>query len=149
MRKLCVYACLWIGAYVAQAQPHINIDKNGLAIEGYDPVAYFTEHLPLEGRAELAYVHKGATYYFASSENREMFIENPAQYLPQYGGWCAYAIGKSSKKVDITPNSFRVKDNKLYLFYKTSSYDALDKWSKQEELGSVADKNWEKITVKK
>ena len=149
MRNLHLLLLWIVSTCVVYSQPHTNMGKNDLAIEGYDPVAYFSEHLPIKGSSELTYIYEGAKYYFASFENKTMFVEDPTRYLPQYGGWCAYAIGKSAKKVNVNPKSFHVRKNKLYLFYKKGSYDALDKWKEKEEVRNNADKNWEEITSKK
>ena len=135
---------------VVRAQAHENLDKRKVALQGYDPVAYFTTKEPAKGKANFSQAHKGAVYYFSSQENMELFKKDPSQYAPQYGGWCAYAIGKAGKKIRINPKSFKVKDNKLYLFYKKGTYDALDGWNEQEEqLRSAADTNWREIIAKK
>lgn len=66
-----------------------NLEKAGLAIQGYDPVAYFTSHKALEGKKEISAVYNGTTYRFITRQNRDEFTKNPARYEPQYGGWCA------------------------------------------------------------
>src|SRR4051794_12010407 len=73
---------------------HFNLE-NKLAIQGYDPVAYFKQNNAVEGSKEYATYYQGATYYFSSAANKEEFKKNPAQYEPQYGGWCAYAMGST------------------------------------------------------
>jgi YHS domain-containing protein len=74
---------------------HFNLSKSGLAIEGYDPVAYFKANKAIEGKKEFAVNYQGAAYYFSTADNKEAFIKNPSIYEPQYGGWCAYAMGKT------------------------------------------------------
>jgi len=120
--------------------------KNGLALEGYDPVAYFTVGKAVEGSREFRHTVDGVTYYFSSSANKEAFVKNPARYTPQYGGWCAYAMGDSGEKVEVDPETFKVTDGKLYLFYNKFFNNTLPKWNSNEAvLKSRADKNWKAI----
>lgn len=147
---------LFVGSYAGAAQdkatkpdPNLNVDKEGLALQGYDPVAYFIDKKPVMGQAALTYRYQGATYRLASEKNRQLFAKDPASYAPQYGGWCAYALGKRGDKVKINPESFKITDGKLYLFYKKRSYNALNPWNKKEEiLRTQADKEWQEITGK-
>ena len=86
------------------------------AIRGYDPVAYFTEERPVEGSAKFSYEHNGATWYFASQKNKDLFENNPEVYTPQYGGYCAYAMSKGFV-VSSDPAAFTLVNDKLYLNY--------------------------------
>lgn len=123
-----------------------NVDKSGLAIGGYDPVAYFTSQKAVEGEAKYAVYADGATYHFASAQNRDLFKANPAKYEPQYGGWCAYAMGNTGEKVEIDPGTFKVTEGKLYLFYNKFFNNTLKSWNKDEShLKMNADANWTKI----
>jgi YHS domain-containing protein len=70
----------------------VNVDSNGLALQGYDPVAYFHGGKPQKGLSQYSAAHEGATYYFASAENRAAFEMEPAKYVPQFGGYCAYGV---------------------------------------------------------
>src|SRR5438105_4719456 len=79
-----------------------NLD-DGLAIEGYDPVAYFTLSKAVKGSKDVALFHQGITYHFSSAANKEEFKKNPSKYEPQYGGWCAYAMGAKGEKVTVDP----------------------------------------------
>lgn len=88
--------------------------KKGLAVKGYDPVAYFTDGKPVEGSPAHEYVWEGATYRFASAEHLEMFKADPTKYAPQFGGYCAYAISRGDI-ADISPTSWAVEGGKLYL----------------------------------
>jgi YHS domain-containing protein len=115
--KTLVAAALISFACTAQAQ--VNVDTAGLAIQGYDPVAYFTEKKPVPGKAEFAATHEGAIYRFASAANRDAFVAAPAKYAPQYGGWCAYGVA-SGYKAKIEPDAWTVVDGKLYLNYSQS-----------------------------
>lgn len=119
--------------------------ENGLAIDGYDPVAYFKQHKAVKGNKDLAVYDQGVTYYFSSQENKEDFKKNPAAYEPQYGGWCAYAMGAKGEKVSIDPETFKIINNKLYLFYNSFLNNTLKTWNKDENnLKVKADENWTK-----
>lgn len=121
---------------------HFNL-KNGLALEGYDPVAYFKQNKAVEGKKEFSIFHQGATYYFASAENKELFKNDPAKYEPAYGGWCAYAMGAKGEKVAIDPGTFKIKDGRLFLFYNKFFNNTLKDWNKDENnLKTKADQNW-------
>jgi len=84
-------------------------------------------------------------FKFASQENLNTFKENPDKFLPQYGGYCAYAIALKSKKVGINPETFEIRDGKLYLFYNSWGTNTLKLWKKNilKGLQKKADKNWE------
>lgn len=77
--------------------------ENKIAIKGYDPVAYFKLRKAMKGKEIYASSYDGVTYYFSSNENKETFKANPKAFEPQYGGWCAFAMGDYNKKVDINP----------------------------------------------
>jgi len=123
-----------------------NLDKSGLAIQGYDPVAYFTNGKPVEGKKDITLDYQGTTYRFATAANRDAFKTNPGKYEPQYGGWCAYAMGSNGEKVDVDPETFKIVDGKLYLFYNKFFNNTLKTWNKDEaHLKPNADKNWTKF----
>ena len=124
---------------------HFNLSKNGLAIDGYDPVAYFKNNRAIEGKKEFAVNHQGTVYYFSSSDNKDAFLKNPSAYEPQYGGWCAYAMGKNGDKVNVDPETFKIINGKLYLFYNRFFNNTLTSWNKDEaNLKTKADANWQK-----
>lgn len=126
-------------------QQEYNLEK-GLAIQGYDPVAYFSSNKAIKGKKELAANFEGVIYYFSSAANKDAFVKKPRKYEPQYGGWCAYAMGATGEKVEIDPETFKILDGKLYLFYHTWSNNTLPKWNKDEvKLKANADKVWMKI----
>ncbi|EKU98972.1 hypothetical protein Lepto7375DRAFT_8309 [Leptolyngbya sp. PCC 7375] len=91
-------------------------DNSGLAIRGTDPVAYFTQGGPVAGSSEFTYTWNNATWQFVSAENRDLFAANPAQYAPQYGGYCAWAVSQGYT-ASIDPNAWKIVDGKLYLNY--------------------------------
>jgi YHS domain-containing protein len=120
--------------------------EDGIAIQGYDPVAYFNSNKAIEGKKQFAHQQDGITYYFSSQANKDAFVKEPAKYEPQYGGWCAYAMGETGEKVEIDPETFKVLDGKLYLFYNSVFNNTLPKWNKNESnLKGKADKNWKSI----
>jgi len=124
---------------------HFNLD-NGIAIQGYDPVAYFTENKAVKGKKDMAVYHQGVTYHFSSPANKELFKANPSKYEPEYGGWCAYAMGNSGEKVSVDPETFKIVNGKLYLFYNRFFTNTLKDWNKNEAtLKSKADANWPKL----
>jgi hypothetical protein len=136
---------LLLFAVSASAQQR-NLSKTGLAIEGYDPVAYFSKQKAVEGKKELSLVMNGVTWRFSNAENRELFKLAPAKYEPQYGGWCAYAMGATGEKVEVDPETFKVLNGKLYLFYNKYFNNTLKSWNKDEaNLNSRADLNWAKF----
>src|SRR5688572_23524968 len=115
---LSVMLVLGVSAQQAAARKtQFNIEGSTLAIQGYDPVAYFVNNKAIEGKKDITTVYNGITYRFATAKNRDAFKTNPAKYEPQYGGWCAYAMGAAGKKVEIDPATFKIVDDKLYLFY--------------------------------
>jgi YHS domain-containing protein len=129
------------GARTAQ----FNLEK-GVAIKGYDPVAYFTENKAIKGNKEFAVLAEGVTYYFATVGNKELFKKDYKKYEPQYGGWCAYAMGSSGEKVEIDPATFKITAGKLYLFYHSWTNNTLTKWNKDEKnLKAKGDISWVKF----
>ena len=129
----------------AKRKTDFNLEK-GLAIQGYDPVAYFLQNKAVKGSKDLSLFHQGVVYYFSSAANKEEFKKNPTRFEPQYGGWCAYAMGAKGEKVSIDPETFKVLGGKLYLFYNKLFNNTLTDWNKDENtLKAKADQNWQKI----
>ena len=91
-------------------------DNQGLAIRGTDTVAYFKQGAPVAGNAEFSHDWAGATWLFATAENRDLFAANPEQYAPQYGGFCAWAVSQGYT-APIDPQAWKIVDGKLYLNY--------------------------------
>jgi YHS domain-containing protein len=147
---LTIFTILLAGTIFAQdatttRKKHFNLDE-GIAIEGYDPVAYFNNNKAVKGDKNFVVYHQGATYRFSSVENKEAFKKNPSAYEPQYGGWCAYAMGKNGEKVSVDPETFKILNGKLYLFYNKTFNNTLKSWNKNEAaLKTSADANWTKI----
>ena len=133
---------------VRAADQH-NLGRGSLAIDGYDPVAYFPEGggRPAKGSKKLELVHQGVAYRFASEHNRERFLANPAKYEPAHGGWCSYAIGQGDK-VEIDPKNYVVSDDgRLFLFYKGLFGNAKNQWNNHpEDSETAADRTWRELT---
>lgn len=129
-------------AYDETSTSAVNTDKSGLAIRGYDPVAYFTVGQPTLGSPEFTAEHEGATYRFADAANLAAFRQDPAKYVPAYGGFCA--MGASlERKFDGDPKLWRIVDGKLYL---NVAEDPHRRWL-QDVPGNIgrADANWPRI----
>lgn len=101
-------------ASAAFAADEVNTDRTGLAIVGYDPVAYFTDGEPTKGDFQTTAEHDGAVYRFVSEENRARFLESPDRYVPQFGGYCAYGVAVGAK-FSADPTVWKIVDDKLYL----------------------------------
>lgn len=121
----------------------INVDADGLAVKGYDVVAYFTYGQPLKGDHRLSYTWKGAQWRFMSSEHLNAFQATPEKYAPQYGGYCAFAVSKGSR-ADIDPHVWSVTEGKLYLNH---SWQASGLWKKNLQNNiAQAGTHWAKWT---
>ncbi|TCN56253.1 YHS domain protein [Flavobacterium circumlabens] len=150
MKKLIVLLFVLASAAVfsqndAKRIAQFNLE-NKVAIQGYDPVAYFKQNKAIKGKNELTASYMGITYKFSSAANKELFLKNPAGFEPQFGGWCAYAMGSAGEKVEINPETFKITDGKLYLFYNAYFNNTLKSWNKDEtNLKAKAEVNWKKI----
>jgi YHS domain-containing protein len=122
----------------ASPVPAVNT-TDGLALKGYDPVAYFTDGQPTKGADQYGFQWKGVTYRFASAENLQRFRADPEKYLPQYGGYCAYAMS-IDRIADIDPGKWAIVGGKLYLNNNLFSQTL---WSLNKS-GNIAsaDRNW-------
>lgn len=121
-------------------RPLVNVDKSGVILKGYDPVAYFKQSRPVKGNAKYASKYEGATYYFASSEDKSEFDKAPAKYAPQYGGFCAYSM-KERRLADIDPNQFLIYKGKLYV---CSTAPRIKEFNTNPDANiQAADKNWD------
>lgn len=111
---LALTSCGLIPSQANSSIESINVDDNTLAIQGYDPVAYFTLNAPTKGNSQFSADHLGATYWFSSQAHKQLFTGDPEKYAPQYGGYCAFGVSKE-KKYPVEPDAFAVVDGKLYL----------------------------------
>ena len=98
----------------ALASDEVNTDRTGLAIGGYDTVAYFSSGRPVKGNFQITAEHEGVVYRFANEKNRDVFESNPERYAPQYGGYCAYGVAENAK-FSADPTVWKIVDNRLYL----------------------------------
>ncbi|MCT8159858.1 YHS domain-containing (seleno)protein [Pseudoruegeria sp. SHC-113] len=123
------------------AKPEIYAE-GGVAINGYDPVAYFNESQPVKGAAAHAVSYKGATWHFASDRNKAAFEADPEAFAPKYGGYCAYAVSKGGTATT-SPDAWTIHEGRLYLNYNTTVRGI---WS-EDIPGNVAkaDANWPKV----
>jgi YHS domain-containing protein len=109
-------AMLGLLALVGTAAAGAVNQDDGIALKGYDPVAYFSEHKPVKGSARHEFAYGGATYEFASAAHRKLFAAAPEKYLPQFDGFCAYGVA-TGHKADIDPAAFTIVEGRLYLNY--------------------------------
>lgn len=141
-------AYISVGEMQAQSTLHTkqyNLE-DGIAIQGFDPVAYFTQNKAIKGNKQFATKYEGVVYYFANAADKDLFLKDPKKYEPQYGGWCAYAMGAANEKVEIDPETFKILNGKLYLFYHSWTNNTLLKWNKDEaSLKAKADNNWQAL----
>jgi len=131
---------------IAQTKTLLNLDKTGVAIQGYDPVAFFTDSKPVKGKEEFPIKRDGATYLFASKEHRDLFKADPAKYEPVFGGYCAFGVSRG-KLVEIDVDAFQIVDGKLLLQYSKGVRDDFNK----DQKGNLtkAEANWPALVEKK
>jgi len=159
IQKLSLLAlAVAIGALPAQAQApkaptpltH-NLLGPGVGLEGFDPVSYWPEggSRPRQGTIKLTFEHGGVAYRFASEKNLAAFKANPDRFLPQYGGYCAWAMGAIDQRVDVNPNHFVIRDGRLYLFFSDANVVTRDVWKKDADaLIAKADQNYAKLLAR-
>jgi YHS domain-containing protein len=143
-----VFVFFMLGIYSSFAQQIDYNTKKGFVANGYDVVSYFEDN-SVEGNKKFTTKFDGAFYKFSTQEHLNTFKLNPSKYIPQYGGYCAYAIGATAEKVKVNPKTYQILDGKLYLFYNAWGTNTLELWKKNlKGLKQKADKNWERIKVK-
>lgn len=137
--------CLLAFSFTARAEPRPNVDKDGLALQGYDPVAFFTDGKPVLGKEEFHSSFHDATYRFASAEHQAMFEKNPAKYEPQFGGFCAYGVAKGHL-APVKIDAFQIVKDRLLMQYDSEVKNAFNK----DQHGNLetADKNWPTLNAK-
>lgn len=120
----------------------VSKDKGGLAVSGYDAVAYFTTGKPTKGLPAFEHTWNGARWRFSSAKNRDLFAKDPPKYAPQYGGYCAWAVSKNYTAPS-DPNAWRIVNGKLYLNY---NLQVRDMWTpKAADRIRMGDTNWPKL----
>lgn len=129
---------------------HYNLEKQSLAISGYDPVSYFAEGggKGKEGSKQFESTYRGVRYRFQNEQNKAAFLSAPDRYEPAYGGWCAYAMS-SGKQVEVDPDSFLIQEGRLLLFYDGFLSNTRKSWQKETplELMPKADAEWTKFST--
>jgi len=135
----------WSAAAVAETSVNTGY-FGGVAIEGYDTVAYFTDGEAKKGSEEFAYDWLGATWYFANAEHRDLFAEHPVRYAPQYGGHCAVGTASGESTANIDPEAWSIVDGKLYLQY---SQGAQEEWEQDRaNMIAAADEKWPEVKAR-
>jgi YHS domain-containing protein len=147
---LTIMAILFsVSLLFAQAEPGDSyVTPENVSIQGYDVVTYFTQNEALRGSKKFASQYEGVHYWFRSAENKKMFEENPGKYIPQYGGWCAFAMGAKNAKVASDPQTFKIYNGKLYLFFNDymqgEPFNTIIPWNADEQKAKqIADANWQ------
>jgi hypothetical protein len=115
-KSFFIVAFLFFTLQSAHAANVINKDKDGLALKGYDAVAYFNEGNAVEGKKEFEHSWLDATWRFSTAENRDLFAKDPEKYAPQFGGYCAFGV-TGGYLAPVDPTAWKVVDDKLYLNY--------------------------------
>jgi hypothetical protein len=147
--RVALVAALGALAFSAPASAGSSINTSyfdGVAIEGYDTVAYFMDGKATKGSEDFAFDWLGATWYFANAEHRDLFAEKPVQYAPQYGGHCALGVAFGESTSNIDPEAWAIVDGKLYLQY---SKGAREEWEEDSaKLIAAADQKWPEIKAR-
>ena len=139
---LAAAVTLAVATTALAAGPELNASSTGLALQGYDPVAYFTQGEATKGSYKITTIHNDATYWFSTEEHKATFEANPDAYVPEYGGYCAFGAAMGFK-FDGDPHHWKIVDGELYL---NLSKDIQERWS-TDIPGFIqqADNNWETI----
>ncbi len=143
--KILPFLCLAAFASSALAEPKPNVDQSGIALQGYDPVAFFTDGKPTLGNEKYHSSFHNVTYRFASAEHQAMFEKDAAKYEPQFGGYCAYGVSKghlSPVKID----AFQIVNGRLLMQYDSDVKKAFNE--DQRVNLETADKNWPTLNPK-
>jgi YHS domain-containing protein len=149
IQSLSKFAFLFLLSFGFTGQLHAqarNLEKDGKALQGYDPVAFFTEGKPVKGDPVISSNVNGAIYHFAKAENKAAFDKEPAKYEPQFGGYCAYGVSKGDL-VKIKVDAFQVVNGRLLLQYDQGIRDKFNKDTNGNL--SKADANWPTVQKKK
>ena len=139
--------------YTQQPQSKSFTTKENVAIGGNDLVAYFTQNKAVRGSQKFFARHHGVDYWFSSSENKSKFQVDPGKYLPQYGGYCAFAMAMKNAKVQSDPKTFKLHNGKLYLFfndyYQGKPFNTIIPWNTDERnMINKANTNWKTMNHK-
>jgi YHS domain-containing protein len=138
-------ACLILASAPAFAKDLVNVDKEGLALQGHDPVAFFTDGRPVKGDPAITAKHRGATYRFTSAASREAFAKEPDRYAPAFGGFCAYGLSQGYT-APIEIGTWQIVEGRLLLNYNASVKKKFD--ADRAGLLKKADSNWPGLVEK-
>lgn len=133
-------------SYTEHSNFSVISNEEGVALDGFDTVAYFKQEKAVRGTSQFSCEYQNKTWYFSSAENRDAFLSNPEAFTPQFGGYCAHSLS-NNKLVRSNPESFSVRDNKLYLYVN----DSVAKKDIEKEKNIFANhdkkrkKNWSKF----
>ena len=140
-------AVLVTGVSQAAANDAVNTGYfGGVAIMGYDPVAYFTDSAAVKGNEEYSYDWLGTPWHFASRMHQETFMSDPAKYAPQFGGYCAGEVAYDGVTINVDPEAWRIIDGKLYLGYGKDF--AADLEAHPQDWLPKAEANWPKVEAR-
>ncbi|HEX4486809.1 MAG TPA: YHS domain-containing (seleno)protein [Terriglobales bacterium] len=144
-KLLTTFAMFVVLSAVASAKDLLNVDRDGVGIQGYDPVAFFSDGRPVKGYAQFQSQYHGAKYYFASSEHKAAFDKEPAKYEPQFGGYCAYGVSHGSR-APVKVEASQIVNGRLLMQYDLDVKDSFNK----DTQGSLkkADQNWPGLVEK-
>lgn len=143
--RLTVFLVLFSATQLLWAQKAQVFQNSKGAIRGYDPVAYFTQEKAVPGNKDISYEWHDAEWRFSSEENKKLFVANPEKYAPQYGGYCAYAVG-NNYTASTAPEAWHIRDGKLYLNY---SKGVQKKWQANiDNYIKQGDANWPAVLNK-
>jgi len=147
MKEISLYILLFIVMTSYSQEANYNI-QDGYVAGGYDVVTYF-DGKPRIGDDKYVFKYDNATFKFSSERSLNLFKDSPRKYIPEYGGWCAYAIALKNKKVTIDPNTYEIREGKLYLFYNSRLINTHKKWlaKKPKVLINKANVNWSTILI--
>ena len=135
-----------VGQAFAQTNKTIvNLDKRGMAVQGYDPVAFFTDQKPVKGKADLQSTYHGAIYLFATAEHKALFDASPEKYEPAFGGYCAYGVSKGHL-APVKVDAFQIVDGRLLMQNSTHVRDSFN----EDQKGNLAkaDATWPELVDK-
>lgn len=124
----------------------VNTDRDGVILQGYDAVAYFTDNKAVKGDSNYTARYNGATYWFSSQEHADLFKESSAKYAPQYGAFCGYAVSLNKLR-PVNPEIFQIKDGRLILQHTQQAYELFNRDLNVN--ANLADKNWPGLVAKK
>jgi len=150
IKSIFVLFVLLSSTVTSFAQGKVFATDQNVALNGYDVVSYFNQYDAVRGSNEHTVTVDGTTYYFNSAENASAFEANPSAYQPAYGGYCAFAVAMKGAKVPSDPQTFKIRDGKLYLFfndyYEGKPFNTIIPWNGNEvELVTKANINWKNL----